>query len=101
MIIFPKLPTAVQMSKYPQNTMHVQITYRQGTLHTTHHTFAPVDLTAPKVAAGKNCVLFIYCRQENANFPPQIHTTWEGPYGAALYLYKSKNQDFGYANMRV
>ena len=54
MIIFPKLTSAVQMSKYPQNTMHVKIMYgltdrgRCG-----QRTFAPVDLTAPKVAAGK------------------------------------------------
>ena len=56
MIIFPKLTSAVQMSKYPQNTMHAKIMYgwtnRRRT--DTDHTFAPVDLTAPKVAAGKN-----------------------------------------------
>ena len=58
MIIFPKLPLAVQMSKYPQNTILVKITYswmdRGQPPSTQHHTFAPVDLTAPKVAAGKN-----------------------------------------------
>ena len=32
----------------------------------------------------ESCIFFIYCRQENANFPPKIHTTWEGPYSAAL-----------------
>ena len=31
-------------------------------------------------------ILFTYCRQENAIFPPLIHTTWEGPYSAALYI---------------
>ena len=46
------------MSKYPQNTMHAKIMYgwtnrgRTDTGH--HHTFAPLDLTAPRVAAGKN-----------------------------------------------
>ena len=43
------------MSKYPQNTMHAKIMYgwtNRG--RTDEHTFAPVDLTAPKVAAGKN-----------------------------------------------
>ena len=44
------------MSKYPQNTMHAKIMYgwtNRGRTP-TNHTFAPVDLTAPKVAAGKN-----------------------------------------------
>ena len=58
MIIYPKEPSAVQMSKYPQNTILVKITYswmdRGHRTHTARHTFAPVDLTAPKVAAGKN-----------------------------------------------
>ena len=49
------------MSKYPQNTMHVKIMYgwtnRGRTNGHHHHTFAPVDLTAPKVAAGKNLPL--------------------------------------------
>ena len=43
------------MSKYPQNTMHAKIMYgwtNRGRTD-TDHTFAPVDLTAPKVAAGK------------------------------------------------
>ena len=60
MIIFPKLPSAVQMSKYPQHIMHIEVMYGwtdrgHRTPDTTghHHTFAPVDLTAPKVAAGK------------------------------------------------
>ena len=42
------------MSKYPQNTMHVKIMYGltdRGLCG--QRTFAPVDLTAPKVAAGK------------------------------------------------
>ena len=50
---------AVQMSKYQQNIMHVKIMYgwtdrghHQRPM--TDHTFAPVDLTASKVAAGKN-----------------------------------------------
>ena len=44
------------MSKYPQNTMHAKIMYGWTNRGQTdgHHTFAPVDLTAPKVAAGKN-----------------------------------------------
>ena len=45
------------MSKYPQDTMHAKIMYgwtNRGRTNTGHHTFAPVDLTAPKVAAGKN-----------------------------------------------
>ena len=33
----------------------------------------------------KNCAFFAYCRQENAIFPPHIHTTWEEPFNAALY----------------
>ena len=32
----------------------------------------------------KSCALFTYCRQENAIFSPHIHTTWEGPFSAAL-----------------
>ena len=53
------------MSKYPQNTMHVKIMYgwTNGTNERTpngHRTFAPVDLTAPKVAAGKNLLNFTY-----------------------------------------
>ena len=54
--MIPKLTSAVQMSKYPQNTMHAKIMYgwtNRGRTD-TNHTFAPVDLTAPKVAAGKN-----------------------------------------------
>ena len=59
MIIFPKLPLAFQMFKYQQNIMHVKIMYGwtdRGHYQwpTIDHTFAPVDLTAPKVAAGKN-----------------------------------------------
>ena len=45
------------MSKYPQNTMHAKIMYgwtNRGWTDTTIHTFALLDLTAPKVAAGKN-----------------------------------------------
>ena len=45
------------MSKYPQNTMHAKIMYgwtNRGRTDTDRHTFAPVALTAPKVAAGKN-----------------------------------------------
>ena len=42
----------------PQNTMHVKIMYgltdRGLKPDTGYNTFAPVDLTAPKVAAGKN-----------------------------------------------
>ena len=45
------------MSKYPQIIMHIKVMYswtdRGHRTHTAHHTFAPVDLTAPKVAAGK------------------------------------------------
>ena len=60
MIIFQKLPLAVQMSKYPQNIMHIKIMYgwtdrgHPPSDRPTDHTFAPVDLTASKVAAGKN-----------------------------------------------
>ena len=53
MINFPKLPSADQMSKYPQNTMLVNLRTAEQTGDTAHHTFAPVDLTAPKVAEGK------------------------------------------------
>ena len=45
------------MSKYPQNTMHAKIMYgwtNRGRTDGHRHTFAPVDLTAPKIAAGKN-----------------------------------------------
>ena len=45
------------MSKYPQNIMHIKVMYSwtdRGHRTDAHHTFAPVDLTAPKVAAGKN-----------------------------------------------
>ena len=34
----------------------------------------------------KSCVLFVYCRQENAVFSLHIHTTWEGSLSAALYV---------------
>ena len=56
MIIFPKLSSAIQMSKYPQNTMNAKIMYgwtNRGQTDGNHHTFAPLDLTALKVAAGK------------------------------------------------
>ena len=33
----------------------------------------------------KSCVLFSYCRQENATFTPHSHTTWEVPFSAALW----------------
>ena len=49
------------MSKYLQKTMHAKIMYgwtNRGRTDTTIHTFAPVDLTAPKVAAGKNASCF-------------------------------------------
>ena len=50
------------MSKYPQNTMHAKIMYgwtNRGQTD-TGHTFAPVDLTAPKVAAGnENSTQFV------------------------------------------
>ena len=44
------------MSKYPQNTMHAKIMYGWTNRGRTdeHRTFAPLDLTAPKVAAGNN-----------------------------------------------
>ena len=53
------------MSKYPQNTMHAKIMYgwtNRGRTdgRTDGHTFAPVDLTAPKVAAGKNILRVIH-----------------------------------------
>ena len=34
-----------------------------------------------------SCVLFTYCRQEHAIFQPLIHTTWEEPFSAALYIH--------------
>ena len=40
-----KLHTAAQTRDTAHRTPH------------THHTFAPVDLTAPKVAAGKKCAV--------------------------------------------
>ena len=52
------------MSKYPQNTMHAKIMYGltdRG--HCGQRTFAPVDLTAPKVAAGKNGISYLGCHQ--------------------------------------
>ena len=60
MTISPKITIScpnVQMSaKYHACKNYVWLD-RQGTLTTDHRQFAPVDLTAPKVAAGNNITL--------------------------------------------
>ena len=58
------------MSKYPQNTMHAKIMYGWTNRGRTngHRTFAPVDLTAPKVAAGKNFPSYIIAPSYSATF---------------------------------
>ena len=33
-----------------------------------------------------SCVLFTYCRQESAIFSPHIHTTWEAPFSADMWI---------------
>ena len=37
----------------------------------------------------KSCVLFTYCRQENAIFSPHIHSTWEAFFRGSLYLHQT------------
>ena len=57
------------MSKYPQNTMHVKIMYgltNRG--RCGQRTFAPVDLTAPKVAVGN--------KKEEPMHSDKVKTSW-------------------------
>ena len=45
--------------------------------------------------------LLTYCRQENAIFSTHFHTTWEGPFSAALYMSaQQRRQALLYHNLK-
>ena len=81
------------MSKYPQNTMHVKIMYgltdRRHRGHRGHRTFAPVDLTAPKVAAGKKQRICTALLGMHFHSHSQIHPISRGnkPHISSLRFY--------------